>query len=128
MILLDTCALIWWTLDPDRLSGKARHSCDSILEYGALVSSVSFWEIGIKLRRKKLTIGISLREYIERVRSMGTITIVPVDEMIWLASIELKWKHLDPADRVIVATAKMNEASIVTSDALIRAYYKKTIW
>jgi len=128
MILLDTCALIWWTLDPDRLSVKARRACDSITRRGALVSSVSFWEIGIKIKKKKLETGISLREYIRRIQSMGTVTIVPVDERIWLASIELNWHHPDPADRVIVSTARMNKASIVTSDAIIRRYYRKTIW
>lgn len=128
VILLDTCALVWWTLDPDKLSGKARRACDSIMMRGALVSSVSFWEIGIKIKKRKLEVDVSLREYIERIRSMGTVTIVAVDERIWLASIELDWDHSDPADRVIVSTAKINKASIVTSDAIIRGYYKKTIW
>ncbi len=128
VILLDTCALIWWTLDPDSLSSKARRACDSVIEAGGLVSSISFWEIGIKIKKRKLGFGISLGEYIGRIRSMGTLTILPVDEMIWLASVELRWAHPDPADRVIVSTARQNKASIVTSDSIIRRYYKKTIW
>ncbi len=128
MILLDTCALIWWTLDPDRLSVKARRACDSIIRRGALVSSVSFWEIGIKMKRKKLEVGVSLAEYIDRIHLMGTVTIVPIDERIWLASVELDWNHPDPADRVIVCTAAMNRAHIITNDAVIRRFYKKTIW
>ena len=80
MIFFDTCALIWWTLDPDQLSAKARRACDSIAGRGALVSSVSFWEIGIKIKKKKIQAGISLRDYIERTRSMGIVTIVPVDD------------------------------------------------
>jgi PIN domain nuclease of toxin-antitoxin system len=128
MILLDTCALIWWTLDPDKLSTKARHACDSIVMRGALVSSISFWEIGVKIKKKKLEAGISLRAYLDRIRSMGTVTIIPVDEKIWLASIELDWDHADPADRVMVSTARMHKASIVTSDAIIRKYYGRTLW
>ncbi len=128
MILLDTCALIWWTLDPDRLSTKARRACDSVIDDGGLVSSISFWEIGIKIQQGKLEAGISLREYIRRIRSMATLTILPVDEMAWLASIELNWTHPDPADRVIVSTARLNRAPIVTSDSIIRRFYKKTIW
>jgi PIN domain nuclease of toxin-antitoxin system len=128
MILLDTCALIWWTLDPDRLSPKALRACASIIRRGALVSSVSFWEIGIKIKRKKLDAGISLREYVNRIHSMGVLTVVPVDERIWVVSVELDWEHPDPADRVIVSTARLNRASIVTSDHFIRGYYKRTIW
>jgi PIN domain nuclease of toxin-antitoxin system len=59
---------------------------------------------------------------------MGTVTIVPVDERIWLASIELDWDHADPADRVIVSTARIHKASIVTRDAIIRKRFKNTVW
>jgi PIN domain nuclease of toxin-antitoxin system len=128
MILLDTCALVWWTLDPDKLSVKARRACDSILERSALVSAVSFWEIGVKIKKGKLEIGTSLRQYLDRVRSLGTLTIVPVDEQIWLSSVELDWQHPDPADRIIVSTARIHQASIVTSDTIIRKYHRKTIW
>lgn len=128
MILLDTSALIWWTLDPDRLSAKARKACDLTIDRGGLVSSVSFWEIGIKIKKKRLQAGISLREYIDRIRTMGMLTIIPVDEKIWLASVELDWDHPDPADRVIVSTASINKASIITSDAIMRGFYRKTIW
>ncbi len=128
MILLDTCALIWWTLDPDLRSRRARRACDSVIKRGGLVSSISFWEIGVKIKKRKLEVGISLAEYIDRIRSMGTLTIVPVDENIWLASVELNWDHADPADRVIVSTARINKAAIVTSDSIIRRYYKTTVW
>jgi PIN domain nuclease of toxin-antitoxin system len=128
MILLDTYALVWWTLDPDKLSPKARRACDLIRVRGALVSSVSFWEIGVKIKKGKLDIGTSLREYIQRVQSMGTVTVIPVDESIWLASIELDWAHPDPADRVIVSTARIKKVPIVSSDAIIRKYYKRIIW
>ena len=47
---------------------------------------------------------------------------------LWLASIELAWDHSDPADRVIVSTAGIHKASIVTSDAILSEYYKRTIW
>ena len=37
MMLLDTCALIWWMLDPDKLSLKARRKCDSIFKNSAFL-------------------------------------------------------------------------------------------
>jgi PIN domain nuclease of toxin-antitoxin system len=44
MVLLDTCALIWWTLDPKELSKPAARACDEIHETGGIISSISIWE------------------------------------------------------------------------------------
>lgn len=128
MILLDTCALIWWTCEPEKLSPKAKKKCESSYDTGMLISSISFWEIGIKIKKKKLNIGLSLEQYIKRVKSMGIVSIIPVDEYIWLESLKLKWNHNDPADVVIVSTAILNKASIITNDAIICSFYKRTIW
>jgi PIN domain nuclease of toxin-antitoxin system len=68
MVLLDTCALVWWTLDPERLSARAKEACDNIKIEGAIISSISIWELGIKLKRGKLEINISLEEYVSRLK------------------------------------------------------------
>ena len=51
-----------------------------------------------------------------------------VPEEIWMKNLSLEWDHLDPADRTIVATAELNEASIVTTDKIIIDFYPRTIW
>lgn len=126
--LLDTCALIWWTLDPKELSNQAAKSCQKIKTDGALVSSISIWEVGIKIKNKKLDIGMSLSEYVRRLNKLNTLQFIPVDNRIWIKNIELDWPHRDPADRTIVATAELNEAYIITADKDIIEYYPKTIW
>lgn len=128
MVLLDTCALLWWTLDPEKLSDRAAIACDEIYEYGAFISSISIWEIGIKIKKNKLNIGMDLRTYINRLNRMNLIEIIPVDENIWAENISLEWEHRDPADRTIVATAKMREVPIITSDQIIRNFYARVIW
>lgn len=128
MVLLDTCALIWWTLDPKELSEPAVRACDEIHETGGVISSISVWEIGIKIKRGKIDIGISLEEYISRLKRLTRFEIVPVDEDIWVSSINLDWTHKDPADRVIVATAALRDIPIVSKDTIIRDFYSKVIW
>ncbi len=128
MILLDTCALIWWTLDPTRLSETAAHSCNSIAKTGGIISSISIWEIGIKIKKGKIDLGITLEEYIARLRLLDRFRIIPVDEKIWIENIALDWPHKDPADRTIVATAKLRNVPIVTKDVIIREFYPNTIW
>ncbi len=53
-VLLDTCALLWWTLDPEKLSQTAASACDMISFTGGAISSISIWEIGIKAKKKNL--------------------------------------------------------------------------
>src|SRR5687768_7726849 len=101
MLLLDTHALIWWTLKPHRLSTRARAACDRIASDGAFVSSISFWEIAVKVRKRTLDIGLPLTEFIALTKSVNVV-ILPVDENMWLQSVDLEWKHRDPADRTIV--------------------------
>ena len=128
MVLLDTCALIWWTLDPGKLSKAAADTCDKIHETGGVISSISIWEVGIKIKKGKIDIGISLEEYVSRLKQVANLEIVPVDEDIWVKSISLDWSHKDPADRAIVATAALRDIPIVSSDSIIRNFYSTVIW
>lgn len=56
MVLLDTHALIWWTLDPDKLSKKAKKVCVEMERDKVYISSISIWEIGIKIKKNKLNL------------------------------------------------------------------------
>lgn len=128
MILLDTCALIWWTLDPTKLSEKATIACNSISKSGAIISSISIWEIGIKMKKGNLDLGIGLEEYVDRLKKTNGLEILPVDENIWLRNIALDWPHKDPADRTIVATAILEDVPIITKDEIIQQFYSRVIW
>ncbi len=128
MILLDTCALLWWTLDPEQLSKRANEACLAIPETGAVISSISVWEIGIKMKKGKLSIPVTLQEYVSRLRSVNNFHIIPVDENVWIRNINLEWDNRDPADRCIIATAELHNLPIVTKDNLISAFYTDVIW
>lgn len=126
VIVLDTSALIFWTLDPDRLSTPA---AERIVEAKRkVVSSISIWEIGLKVKQEKLKIPLPINEYVDKVKTVEGMEIVPVDERIWLKNLELDWDHKDPADRTIVATAMLLSSSLVTSDRMIKQFYAETIW
>jgi PIN domain nuclease of toxin-antitoxin system len=127
-VLLDTHALVWWTLDPEKLSDKARKVCSGIVQDGAAISSISIWEVGIKIKNRSLDIGMSVEEYLEKLHELGCIELIPVDERIWIESLRLSWSHRDPADRVIVATAKSLGLPVVSRDAKIQDFYARTIW
>jgi PIN domain nuclease of toxin-antitoxin system len=121
MVILDTHALLWWTLDPEKLSGKAASMCSEFEEHGAYISSISIWKMGIKIRNGKLDIGMSIRDYTEKLKRLGSVEVLPVDELVWIRSLELEWEHRDPADRAIVATALIKGLPLMTKDVIIRS-------
>ena len=126
--VLDTCALLWWTLDPGQLSAPALAACEEIERKGGYASAISVWEIGIKVKRGKLDLGLPFHDYVRRLRAVDVLTLLPVDTDIWVANLALNWDHRDPADRTIVATAMQRELPIVTKDRLIANYYAHSIW
>ena len=125
--VLDTCALLWLTLDPEKLSQPASEHCKNIDETGACIASVTIWEIGVKIQKGKLNIGMSIKSFAALLAQVK-IEQVPIDTELWLESLDLDWSHRDPADRLIVALAKQRNLPIITSDNVIRNYYPSVIW
>ena len=113
---------------PDLLSAPAARACRQMESGGGVVSSISFWELGVKQGKGKLDLGVPFDDFCERVRSTGIIEILPVTLEIWQESLRLSWDHRDPADRVIVATARLEKLPIVTADEGIRSFHPETIW
>lgn len=126
MIVLDTSVLIFWTLDPDRLSPKAKQAIEQADRI--LISSISIWEIAFKVKRQKLDIPLPINEYVDRLRQLGSLEIRAVDIQTWLDNVDLPWDHRDPADRTIVALAARNDCPLITSDEMIANFFAKTIW
>ena len=126
MIVLDTSALLFWTLDPEQLSPAAQQAIDQVDR--CIVSSISIWEIGLKVKRGRLVLPLSILDYVERLSNLAGLEILPVDVQAWVDNLELDWDHRDPADRTIVAIATRLACPLVSSDRTIAAFYPGTIW
>jgi PIN domain nuclease of toxin-antitoxin system len=128
-IVLDTCALLWWSLDPKEFSDSARIAIEKMeREKNGVTPSMAIWEIAIKVKNKKLDLGIPLETYVTKLKQSDVVRIMPVDEDILLKSVNLQWSHRDPIDRIMVALAIHNGCSIITKDLSIREFYDHTIW
>ncbi len=126
MVVLDTAALLYWTLDPVQLSPTASQAIEDAGR--VLISSISVWEIALKVKRQKLILPLSIPEYVDRLHQLEALEILPMDVQAWLDNLDLPWEHRDPADRTIVALAARSGCPLVSSDAAIAAYYPQTIW
>jgi PIN domain nuclease of toxin-antitoxin system len=122
LILLDTHALLWWALDPDQLSEAATKAVQAMEDGGGYASSISLWELGIKVQRGHLELPITIDELVRRLERGGVVELVPVDTTTWLRTLSLDWPHRDPADRMIVATALIKEVPVLTKDCTLHDF------
>jgi PIN domain nuclease of toxin-antitoxin system len=131
MIILDTHVLVWFISSPDNLSLKAKNAIEKEIEKNQLlVSSISVWEIYMLVKKKRLKFTVPVSKWMEKVESLSFINFIPVDNQIAAKSVILpKPFHQDPADRIIVATAIIEEATLITGDKRILDYpYVKSLW
>lgn len=84
MIVHDTHALLWWALDPDRLSPAASARVREMERRGGFASAISIWELGVKIQRGKLDLGISIAEFARRIDKSAIVQLLAVDTATWL--------------------------------------------
>lgn len=96
---------------------------------GGFVSSISLWELAIKVKRGHLDLPLPVDELARRLERGGVVHVLPVDTKTWLTSVSLDWPHRDPADRVIVATAMNKNLPLLTKDSMIQNFPEiVTVW
>jgi PIN domain nuclease of toxin-antitoxin system len=126
MVVLDTSALLYWTLDPAKLSLQASQAIEQAEK--VVISSISVWEIELKVKHGKLSIPLPMAEYVAFLSQIDVLEIFAVDVQGWLDNLELPWEHRDPADRTIVALAARLDCPLLTTDGIIAEFYPKTLW
>jgi len=120
-LLLDTCTLLWLSMDLDQLSPKA---CEAILTHtnDLFVSCISALEMSTKCAKKKLDLPGGAEEWFRAVLKHHGVAQVPINFQIASYSGNLPPLHKDPFDRLIIATAWEYHMTIVTPDRYIRQY------
>jgi PIN domain nuclease of toxin-antitoxin system len=116
-LLLDTHIYLWWLLDAEELSARARElisTCET-----AYVSTVSIWEAGIKWQAGKLT--VPPEELADGI-SQSRFTELPVTMPHALTASKLPFHHRDPFDRMLIAQAIAEPLHLITSDKVMENY------
>lgn len=124
-VLLDTHALHWWFNEPGRLSARAVKTIDAART--ALVSPISMWEMGMLVRKGRLVLQDSTpSSWLRMVRDHPKIAITPFAAEIALDAGLIEGLHGDPADRLLVATARAYRVPLITKDTRLRDFAKAT--
>ena len=132
MIVLDTHILIWWaTGDLTKLSPNAISAINQELAGGEIIiSSITAWEIAMLIAKERIVISMDLDEWLSTIALIEAVKFFAVDNDIAVKSASLPSEfHKDPADRMIVATARKLGCGLVTADEKILNYqHVKSIW
>ena len=124
MIVLDTHVLVWWVSGSQQLSSAMQKAIEIQLDGGRiLISSISAWEIAMLVAHGRIALSMDVERWLKTVGQIEAVRFVPVDNEISIKSCQLPGEfHKDPADRIIVATARQFAAQLLTADEKILAY------
>lgn len=131
MIVLDTHVWLWWLHDSSRLSAPAGELIRQEQQTGAIVvSTISIWEVAVKVQSGKLAIPMEIHRWYELARGYPATVIEPLSPEDAIASTLLPGGfHKDPADRMIISLSRRLSAPLVTCDRKILEYpHVETVW
>ncbi len=125
-LLLDTHAILW-TFGPERPSDAARTAVEAAWAAGQaiFVSPISAWEIGILVAKDRLALAGPPLQWMEKVLAQPGVALAEMGPDVLIAASFLPGSlHGDPADRILTATARRYDLTLITRDRMLLAYAK----
>ena len=125
-LVLDTHVWVRYALGVRDLVPAAVKAIDSAVARGALlIPAIAVWEIALLVQRNRILLEQPIRQWIETALLQPGVALAPLTPDIAIDSCSLPGDfHKDPADRMIVATARVHNAVVLTQDRAILAYAK----
>ncbi len=125
-LLLDTHVWIWLNNGSSELKPAAIREIDRAAENGELfISAISVWEIATLVSKKRILLRTAIQEWIDQALSQPGVELIPLLPAIAVESTALPdGLNADPADRIIVATARIRSLTLMTRDDNMQRYAK----
>lgn len=128
ILLLDTHCWLWMQLGMTRLFSKAAleaiRSAES--QGNVRISPISIWELALLETRGRVALPMNVRIWVEEALSKPGIAVAPLTPEIMIETVHLPGDlHGDPADRMLVATARITGATLLTKDERLVRYAKQ---
>ena len=127
LLLLDTHVLVWSVRESPRLESVTKKVLNEAARQSLIViSAITPWEIGLLVNKGRLELEADVMEWIREALAKPGVRLAPLDPEIAVASTRLPFEmHADPADRILVATARRLGATLVTADGALLDLSKK---
>jgi PIN domain nuclease of toxin-antitoxin system len=123
-LLLDTHVWIWSLLGSKQLAKSFQKAFEQALKLdGVLISSMSVWELGMLVEKKRIKIDMDVLDWVEQALDTPGMQLCPITPRIAIQSTRLVGEvHGDPIDRLLMATASEENAILVTCDKKMLKY------
>ena len=131
MVTIDTHVLVWLALAPNRLSGAAEQAVTQASRTeGILLAGISLWEVAMLVQKGRIQINTDSESFLELTLQAFSIKVRPITPQIAALAVQFASSvNQDPADRLIMATAAVDNVPLVTADHnLHAANIVPTIW
>lgn len=123
MILVDTHVLVWFMQGDSKLGITARQIITEEADRSeVVVPAIVMWEVGLMASRGSVDLGDDPRAWLKKVFRAPGFALAPLEIEIAVETASSPWSHKDPADRMIVATARHWGAPLLTADRHILDY------
>lgn len=123
MIVLDTHVWVWWVHGDVQLPENYRDYLQQEESQGLGISAIACWEVAKLVEYGRLTLPHPVNEWLDQALNYPGVRLLELTPQIAVESTQLPATfHRDPADQIIVATARIYDCPIVTLDARILAY------
>ena len=122
--VLDTHVLIWLLTNNPRLSAATSAAVQQAATTNHVyISAITPWEIAMLTAKKRLTLTCDVQTWLDDALRLPGFSLAPLDIQVAVDSTRLPGAiHGDPADRIIVATARQYHATLVTADDALLQY------
>ena len=123
MIVLDTHIWVWWVHGDPRLTSTQQNVLQENEQFGLGVSVISCWEVAKLVEHNRLEVPCPVQNWLNQALAYPGVHLLELSPEIAVESAQLPGEfHRDPADQIIVATARLLDCPLITSDKQILAY------
>lgn len=123
MIVLDTHIWVWWVHGDAQLPENYNKYLQQEEAQGLGISAISCWEVAKLVEYGRLKLSVPVDEWLDQALNYPGMRLLELTPQIVVESTRLPGAfHRDPADQIIVATARVHDCSLVTLDARILEY------
>jgi PIN domain nuclease of toxin-antitoxin system len=129
--LLDTHAWVWWVTQDRRLSRAAKRAIErGATSGGVWLSLISVWEVAKKVEKGQLVLDRPVDDWLDAAVAQPGLQLAELSRPVLIESCRLPQPfHGDPADQIIVATARDRDAVVITKDRKILGYqHVRSAW
>ena len=126
MIVIDTHALVWMIEGDPQLGPRARTLIEDELDAAdVVIAAITLWEAAMLVDKNRLALSRPIGVWFEAVMSTPGFVLAGITVAIGVDAGTLPGSiHGDPADRLIIATARAHGCPVLTSDGKILDYAK----